>query len=324
MALATETYDDLIALIEALVGANLNQAAHRPRINALINAAAKKAYRESDYWERFLVVGEPRTAKRIAIPDDTEKRSTPDGIVEHTETGIDAIEVTFSTASGTPIDPLGIYRFDTLRNGLQSFARSGKDDNYILQHDGTTTWEIINDDDSAQYLKKTSDGGTTLPTSGWANGTDGSYTTPAIAASTTPAVIDTFLTINRNDPLQRGFQKDTFQWTNTTLGAKLITQEVPDIVYVTYKKRLTDVYGDGTGTTTATIPAEWFQFMAHYAARMWQISEQIGGSDPRVVIADREVQRALEDELMKLETQGIANAVARRIQTHNMENTALY
>jgi hypothetical protein len=55
----TRTYTELFALVQALCGvvfANIET----PRIKALINRRAQKAYRASNYWTRFLKIGEER------------------------------------------------------------------------------------------------------------------------------------------------------------------------------------------------------------------------------------------------------------------------
>lgn len=54
------TFDDLYALIQALCGVAF-ASIEKPRIKALINRRAQRAYRSSNYWPRYLKVGEQRT-----------------------------------------------------------------------------------------------------------------------------------------------------------------------------------------------------------------------------------------------------------------------
>lgn len=68
---------DLLPLIKALCGVEF-ALTETPRIKALINSRAKRAYRASDYWPRFLVVGESRTVSS--------------GVVPFTEAGLDSID----------------------------------------------------------------------------------------------------------------------------------------------------------------------------------------------------------------------------------------
>jgi hypothetical protein len=59
----TKPYSELYELVQALCGV-MFAVGEEPRIKALINRRAKKAYRASNYWTRFLLVGQEFT------PDD--------------------------------------------------------------------------------------------------------------------------------------------------------------------------------------------------------------------------------------------------------------
>jgi hypothetical protein len=63
----TRTYADLFETIEALCGVSF-AAVEQPRIRALVNRRATKAYRATNYWPRFLVVGEERVVTSSVIP----------------------------------------------------------------------------------------------------------------------------------------------------------------------------------------------------------------------------------------------------------------
>lgn len=58
---------DLLPLIKSLCGAEF-AAIELPRIKAMINSRAKRAYRASDFWPRFLVVGEQRNVTNGYVP----------------------------------------------------------------------------------------------------------------------------------------------------------------------------------------------------------------------------------------------------------------
>lgn len=58
---------DLLPLIKALCGIEF-ALTELPRIKALINSRAKRAYRATNYWPRFLVVGEARTVTNGVVP----------------------------------------------------------------------------------------------------------------------------------------------------------------------------------------------------------------------------------------------------------------
>ena len=61
----TRTYDELYELIQALCGVTF-ASIEEPRIRALVNRRASKAYKASNYWTRFLLVGE-----EVLVTSDT-------------------------------------------------------------------------------------------------------------------------------------------------------------------------------------------------------------------------------------------------------------
>jgi len=63
----TKTYAELFALIQALCGV-VFASIETPRIKALINRRALRAYRSSNYWTRFLKIGEERAVSSSVIP----------------------------------------------------------------------------------------------------------------------------------------------------------------------------------------------------------------------------------------------------------------
>ena len=68
----TETYANLLSLIESYHGANLIDI-EKTRVRHLVNARARSAYRESDLWDQFLVTGEERVVNdsdptRLFVP----------------------------------------------------------------------------------------------------------------------------------------------------------------------------------------------------------------------------------------------------------------
>lgn len=65
--MTSRTHTDLIALVQGLCGVTF-ASIELPRINALINRRAGKAYRASNYWPRFLHVGEERVVTSNVVP----------------------------------------------------------------------------------------------------------------------------------------------------------------------------------------------------------------------------------------------------------------
>lgn len=79
--MTTRTYIDLIATIQGLCGVDF-ATVELSRIIALINRRAKKAYNASNFWPRYLHVGEERTVTS--------------NVIGYTQTGLDDIGVFLS------------------------------------------------------------------------------------------------------------------------------------------------------------------------------------------------------------------------------------
>lgn len=68
---------DLLPLIKSLCGVEFANI-ELPRIKAMVNSRAKRAYRASNFWPRFLVVG--------------EERDVVNGYVPWTQAGLDSVD----------------------------------------------------------------------------------------------------------------------------------------------------------------------------------------------------------------------------------------
>ena len=184
--MTTKTYTELLDQIKSLCGVEF-ATIELPRINALVNRRAKRAYRASNNWPRFITVGQARAVSSKNVP--------------YTEGALDTI--------------------------------------------GT-------------FLK-----------------------IQAVAPYTTPS------------PQDYNFYVDSG-------GAKLITSANPSSVFVTYKKVLSDTYGETTGMQAA-VPSEWFDYIAHGTYSDYLRAE---GQQEKSQLADAEASAILNDELVQIEQQG--------------------
>ena len=184
--MTTKTYGELLDMIKSLCGVEF-ATIELPRINALVNRRAKRAYRASNNWPRFIVVGESRMVSNKTVP--------------YTQ---------------SPLETIGTF------------------------------------------LK-----------------------VQAVAPYTTAS------------PQDYNFYVDS-------AGAKLITSATPTSAFVTYKKVLSDNYGDTTGMQNA-VPSEWFDYMAHGVYSDYLRAE---GQQEKSAIADQEASLILEDELIQIDQQG--------------------
>lgn len=202
--MTTKTYTELLDQIKSLCGVEF-ATIELPRINALVNRRAKRAYRASNNWPRFITVGQARAVSSKNVP--------------YTE---------------SPLDTIGTF------------------------------------------LK-----------------------IQAVAPYTTPS------------PQDYNFYVDSG-------GAKLITSANPSSVFVTYKKVLSDTYGETTGMQSA-VPSEWFDYIAHGVYSDYLRAE---GQQEKSQLADSEASMILNDELVQIEQQGAGMTFGTRFLANTGGNAA--
>jgi hypothetical protein len=113
----TNTYNNLVLSVEALAGENL-LSAEKARLNFWSNRRAYVAYRESDLWQRFLVVGEERayTASTSIIPYS-------EGVLNNIDTFLRVHQASpYSTQSAQPE-----YTFYVDQNGANVVNQIGSE-----------------------------------------------------------------------------------------------------------------------------------------------------------------------------------------------------
>ena len=304
MSLETRTYAELLDQISGLVGTELTSN-QLTRARSNVNLAAKRAYDRSKWWERFLVVAEPRTVSRGYV--DFEEDSF--NVYGAGTDGVNGLYVRNGTANSRA-------RYSKYQAGSTTLI------DWDIEWDNSSDWEILvganNSTLTENLLYYTiTDASATPPLVGWTTATDGTAPSPLLEDV---SKIKTFLSINPTDPYS-GSWTDQLEFVASARGAYLTYVQDYDTVYVTYKKALSDRYGDGTGGTVSDIPEEWFYYIALYAARQHQIAEQVG--DMTAVLASREVDEALLDELEKLENQRTAAALDINRSTYRSRDYSL-
>jgi hypothetical protein len=95
----TKTYAELFALIQALCGV-VFASIETPRIKALINRRALRAYRATNYWPRFLKIG--------------EQRIVTSGVVPFTESGLDSIDTFLRVHKQAPYVTASVQEYDIM------------------------------------------------------------------------------------------------------------------------------------------------------------------------------------------------------------------
>ena len=299
----TDTYANLFSLIQGFCGATLSTA-ETTRVNAFINARARSAYLKSDYWPRWLVVGEARPCNSSGLfPHEAGDMSSVDAFLRLHKTD------PWNDSSAQE------YEFYVTSNGAQAIGYS---ENYAAidlgSGDGTFTPQ------NGYYFNWTNSNSDFLALGGFdGQGVLVDYTVKLAGVVLTAA----------SDGVASGYNTThviTQTGTTTIRNETSLSAIVPVIdtatsdfelsiegAYVTYRKQLNVTYGDGTGSTTATIPGEWFDYLAHGSYSDWLRSE---GQNEKAVIEDQLSESRLMLELEKIDRQHIGDSVAKRIRTN--------
>jgi hypothetical protein len=253
----TRTYADLFSLIQALCGV-VFASIETGRIKALINRRAQRAYRSSNYWTRFLKIGEERYLSSDPI--------AATAIVSGSGYFIATVGNTDFTLIGSSANTVGEY-----------FVATGA---------GTGT-------------------GTARPALGYVPYTE-----------TGKSSVDTFLRIFKQAPYISSSVQE-FDYTVTAEGATLVAGDLnPSTAFLTYKAQFADTYGDGAGETSS-VPAEWFQYLAHGTYADYLRAE---GQQEKAALADQEAEALLTEELIRLDENHTSGFVSNRIRTNaNMQ-----
>jgi hypothetical protein len=88
---------DLLPLIKAICGVEFSTI-ELPRIKAMVNRRAKRAYRSTNYWTRFLKIAEERTVTS--------------GVIGYTQGGLDSIDTYLRIYRQDPYQTASVQEFD--------------------------------------------------------------------------------------------------------------------------------------------------------------------------------------------------------------------
>lgn len=268
--MTTKPYSDLLSTIKSLCGVEF-ATIELARINTLVNRRAKRAYKASNNWPRFIVVGENKNT------------SSGGKIVGYLAT-IPVTVLTSSTGTATVTVssvPTGVVAGGSLLGQVIS--------------------TIV---------------GTTITLAGNANAT---ITVSTVSPYTPTAASTTgiFLKINAVAPFTTSSPQD-INFHVDLAGANLIISTAPTSVFVTYKKVLSDTYGDTSGLNSE-VPSEWFDYIAHGVYADYLRAE---GQQEKSQMADEESSLILEDELIQVDQQGAGMTYGARFLANAAGNNA--
>lgn len=382
MSLKNSTFLDLKNLTFALIGREyLSSTAQFGRLVALWNQGAKRAYRASHYWDRHLVVGEPRTLLQghvdsaedsFHIFDAGEKEANglytygpeynnhnsyvlngnslsfevaaypsnslvvgtykldPNYQIDNSyDRGVwqnqtnpnivfaqaSGAWVIYEIVSGTTItgnSPAGYFPWQTSQSGL-TFGTVPEVAYNIERNAANNHWELIKQESNGTATVLYKDGNGNIPSQTAWEIVNGVNPLPDVHDVDN---IDTFLRIYKQEPFQgSSVQEVDFHVRNGRAYVKGTASD-QDIVYITYKNEYTPAYTTASADDDI-VPDEYLNYMAHYAAYTWQRSVEQNASENNFALSLGLVNQILEDELAKIDGQGIFNSnVARKFKTY--------
>jgi PHD/YefM family antitoxin component YafN of YafNO toxin-antitoxin module len=323
----TRLYSDLYGLIQALCGISfaINESI---RIKALINRRAAKVFRNSNYWTRFLVVGEERyctPAPEVATTTiagegyfiasvGTTDFSLIGATANAAFTATVATTVLTVTAVSSGALQVGDYITGTglTTGGVQITAlgtgKGGVGTYTISPTQATLTSRAFKSFAVDSYFVATG--------AGTGNGTVRASNSTIPYTESGLSSVDTFLRIFVRKPYRKASVQE-FEYYVTSDGADLVSGDLnPLTAFVTYKKQFTDIFGDGNGEVV-NIPEEWFNYLAHGTYADWLKSE---GQQEKAAMADAEAEAVLQEELIRLDENHTSGLVSNRIFTNaNMQ-----
>lgn len=294
---------DLYNLVLALAGTDSLAPGEQGHILAFANRRLYDAYKASNVWPRYVVVGEPRSVYASTI------QFTQDG--KHIfAAGTSAVNGLFKL-NGTQASAAAYSIFDD----------DGTTELYSLIYVSGTIWHIIAGAPSAggaiQYINTDTSNTATaaspvIAETGW---TVSSGTTPA------PTVrdlleIDETIRIHRTQPYQRlsACEYDFYVDSGGIHGLNITTSDT-EILWVTYKKDityLTELNAD-TSSTLEEVPLEFFYYVAHatYADFL-----RMDGQTEKAMIEEKLAIHYLNPEIERAEQLMNSNMLKTRIHTH--------
>ena len=234
----TKSYDDLLALTTALIGAGSLTDPEKAQILQFVNRRAHEAYQTSESWPRYMVANEPRTI----VANQT----------------VPYAEDSFYIYGAGKSDVNGLYTADNI---ITTYSRSVSPTvGYTIFPGESGASYIVDQDDNIIYQASASNG--EIPQSGWST-----YSVPPLISTPTEIVvidvanIAEFIRIHRTQPFVNRSALE-YDFYTTAQGAHImnISGGEANIAYITYKKEFTPF----TATST-DIPQEWFYFIAHGA-----------------------------------------------------------
>tara|TARA_Y100000401_G_C8319339_1_gene224356 strand:+ start:76 stop:999 length:924 start_codon:yes stop_codon:yes gene_type:complete len=297
-----ETYANLVSLIESYHGATLIDI-EKTRVRHLVNARARSAYRESDLWEQFLVTGEERIVNdsdstRLYVPFQGTTSATAG--VTSTKSG--DIDTVLRAHDANPFATKSVREYEVFM-GKDGVELPG----YKVTYGAETGMNALTGG-SPNYQFLTSDKRDAI--------TGGTISVTSVVTSdgtaTDALVNDTHTLTNVS------YLTDSQTYLDISLATTISSVNISSakikfpVVFLTYKRQLTEIYGDQSGDTT-NIPLEWKDYIALGVYADMLASD---GFHEKSLAWEGRANKALQRELERIDRNRAHQFVNHRVRTH--------
>ena len=297
----TVAYSETLALVEALLGADLISL-EKTRARTLINSRAHFAYRESDLWDPFLVTAEERIVNdadptQVFVPYVGTTSSTTD--VTNIQKG--DIDTVLRAHNANPFAVKSVLEYEVMAtsNGIELPGYKivyGAETGVTGLSGGASNFVFLTSD------KRDAITGGTISVTGVVT-SDGTATDALINATHTLTNV-TYLTNSQTNL--------SFSLATTITGGNVASAKIKfPVVFLTYKRRLTETYGDLAGDTN--LPREWHEYCA-----LGTVADmlQADGFSEKSAAMEAKAFAALQRELERVDRNRADQFVNHRVRTH--------
>lgn len=282
----TKSYDDLLALTTALIGAGSLTDPEKAQILQFVNRRAHEAYQTSESWPRYMVANEPRTI----VANQT----------------VPYAEDSFYVFGAGESDVNGLYTADNIAT---TYSRNVSPTvGYTIFPGESGVAYIVDQDDNIKYQASAANG--EIPQSGWSTyAVAPLVSTPTEIVAIDVANIAEFIRIHRTQPFVNRSALE-YDFYTTAQGAHImnISGGEASTAYITYKKEFTPF------TIASTdIPQEWFYFIAHGAYADFL---RVQGEQEKAIAEEQVAGTYLALELEKIDNRVNNTNLVNRFSTY--------
>ena len=302
----TVAYSETLALVEALLGADLISL-EKARVRTLINSRAHFAYRESDLWDPFLVTAE----ERIVNDADPTQVFVPYVGTTSADTNLTTIkkgdiDTVLRAHDANPFAVKSVLEYEVMAtsNGIELpgyRAKFGEEQPIVgwISVSGNVALTLENKTDAVV--------GGSVKVAG--------LVTNQAALNAVCNETHTITVLNQSDTIENGIRAaigHTLTETQNGNGTDFTNAKVSfPVVFLTYKRRLTETYGDLAGDTN--LPREWHEYCA-----LGTVADmlQADGFSEKSAAMEAKAFAALQRELERVDRNRADQFVNHRVRTH--------